>query len=130
MANFEGGEESFFFKGVEGVVDVGLFSPVFFLACCSFLSSKTPYKHYILLTIIFDNHLTIKWRLLLTIIFIDTIAFVGKKKSVMETVPSHSLPFDFMNPTNFRLDQNQKENCYYDRIPFNLKGIRKKILCV
>ena len=34
----------FFFKGVEGVVDGGLFSPVFFLACCSFFSSKTPYK--------------------------------------------------------------------------------------
>ena len=30
----------FFFKGVEEVLDVGVFSTVFFLACFSFLSSK------------------------------------------------------------------------------------------
>ena len=34
--------------------------------------------------------------------------------------------FSIMNQTDFRLVQNQKENCHYVRILFNLKGIRKK----
>ena len=33
-----------------------------------------------------------------------------------------------MNQTEFRLVQNQKENCHYDRIPFSLKGIRNRFL--
>ena len=35
-----------------------------------------------------------------------------------------------MNPTNFRLVNNQKENCNYDRIHINLKRIRKRFLWI
>ena len=33
-----------------------------------------------------------------------------------------------MNPTEFRLVHNQKENCHYDHIPFNFKVNRKRFL--
>ena len=33
-----------------------------------------------------------------------------------------SFPFDFLNQMEFHLVQNRKENCHYDRIPFNVKG--------
>ena len=32
------------------------------------------------------------------------------------------------NETDFRLIHNQEENSHYDRIPFDLKGIRKSFL--
>ena len=35
-----------------------------------------------------------------------------------------------MNQTEVRLVHNQKENCDYDRIPVNLKGIRNRFICV
>ena len=35
-----------------------------------------------------------------------------------------------MNPTEFRLVHNDKKNRHYDHIPFNLKGIRNRFLCV
>ena len=39
---------------------------------------------------------------------------------------SNSFPFLIMNEADFRWVHNQKENCHYDRIPLNLKGIRKR----
>ena len=33
-----------------------------------------------------------------------------------------------MNPTEFRWVYKQRENCHYDHIPFNLKGIIKRFL--
>ena len=35
-----------------------------------------------------------------------------------------------MNQMESRLVQIQKENCHYDHFPFNLKGIRKRIIWV
>ena len=43
--------------------------------------------------------------------------------------PDQSIIF-IIRQMNFRSVQNQKENCHYNRIPFNLKEIRKKILWV
>ena len=34
-----------------------------------------------------------------------------------------------MNQTDFHLVHNQKKNCHYESIPFNLKRIRKKCIC-
>ena len=35
-----------------------------------------------------------------------------------------------MSPTKFRWVHNQRENCHFDRVPFNLKIIRKRFLSV
>ena len=40
-----------------------------------------------------------------------------------------SFPFDF-EPNGILLDQNQKENCHHDHIPFNMKGIGSTVFSV
>ena len=37
-----------------------------------------------------------------------------------------ALFFLIMNQTEFRWVHNQKENCHYNHIPFNLRGIRER----
>ena len=38
--------------------------------------------------------------------------------------------FPILNQTEFHLAQNRKENCLYDHIPFNVKGIGRIVFSV